>query len=128
MQTKKIAKIFGIIILAAIIAATLAVTAVEVRLDAPAGGAAGQKISLGWTGPGARYDEVQVYDPAGNGGRGKVLANRRVRSDPGFAARQLTLALPAQPGRYRPGGATASGRRVGGHSHRDGVRSRRGRS
>ncbi|KFN47752.1 hypothetical protein N790_07425 [Arenimonas malthae CC-JY-1] len=79
----------------------LAVTAIEVRLDAPARGAAGQKISLGWTGPGARYDEVQVYDPAGNGGRGKVLANRRVQSDPGFAARQLTLALPAQPGRYQ---------------------------
>ena len=78
----------------------LAVAAIEVRLDAPARGAAGQKITVGWTGPGARYDEIQVFDPAGNGGRGKVLANRRVQSDPGQPARQATLTLPAQPGRY----------------------------
>ena len=79
----------------------LAVSAIEVRLDAPARGAAGQKLTVGWTGPGARYDEIQVFDPAGNGGRGKVLANRRVQSDPGQAARQATLTLPLQPGRYQ---------------------------
>src|SRR5690606_28928358 len=37
----------------------LAVTAIEVALDAPAAGAAGEALVIGWTGPGARYDEVQ---------------------------------------------------------------------
>jgi Ca-activated chloride channel family protein len=78
----------------------LQVEPVEVRLDAPASGAAGQKLTVAWTGPGARYDEVQVFDPAGNAGRGKVLANRRVQSDPGYDERRATLTLPDKPGRY----------------------------
>ena len=75
-------------------------TAVEVSFDAPASAAAGETISIGWVGPGARYDDVQVVDPAANGGRGKVLVNRRLSSDPGFAQRRASLKLPDTPGRY----------------------------
>jgi len=58
------------------------------------------RFEIGWTGPAHRYDEVQVFDPAGNAGRGKVLANRRVQSDTGYGDRQVTLTLPEKPGRY----------------------------
>jgi Ca-activated chloride channel family protein len=79
----------------------LEVTAVDVSLEAPASAPASQKITVGWTGPGARYDEVQVFDPAARAGSGQVLASRRVQSDAGYPDRQLTLALPKQPGSYQ---------------------------
>jgi Ca-activated chloride channel family protein len=78
----------------------LDVTAVEVSFDAPARGAAGQSITVGWIGPGARYDEVQVHDPADRGGRGKVLATRRLQTDKGYDQRQASLKLPDAPGTY----------------------------
>ncbi|WP_205208511.1 VWA domain-containing protein [Arenimonas caeni] len=78
----------------------LEVTAVQVSFDAPARGAAGQTITIGWTGPGARYDEVQVHDPNDRGGRGKVLASRRLQSDAGYDQRKASLKLPDAPGTY----------------------------
>ncbi len=78
----------------------LEVTAVKVSFDAPARGGAGQTITIGWTGPGARYDEVQVHDPNDRGGRGKVLANRRLQTDKAYDQRQVSLKLPDVPGSY----------------------------
>ena len=78
----------------------LEVTAVEVALDPPASAPAGQYVTITWTGPGARYDEVQVWDPAARAGRGKSLANKRVQSDKGYDQRQVTLKLPDAPGDY----------------------------
>lgn len=78
----------------------LEVTPVEVTLAAPAKAAAGANLPVQWTGPGGRFDEVQVVDPAANGGRGKTLAGRRVATDAGFAQRTVTLRLPDAPGTY----------------------------
>lgn len=78
----------------------IGVTAIEVSFEAPGRAAAGQPLTLGWVGPGARYDEVQVFDPAGNAGRGKVLANRRLQTDKGYEQRQVTLKMPEAPGSY----------------------------
>ena len=78
----------------------LKVTAVEVALDAPASAPAGQYLTITWTGPGARYDEVQVWDPAARAGRGKSLAGKRIQSDKGYDQRQVTLKLPDAPGNY----------------------------
>lgn len=78
----------------------LAVTPVEVSLDAPASAPAGSQLTVGWAGPGAQYDEVQVWDPAARGGSGKALANKRVQNDRGFDQRQVTLKLPEAPGNY----------------------------
>ncbi|GGA70141.1 hypothetical protein GCM10011521_05350 [Arenimonas soli] len=78
----------------------LKVTAVEVALDAPASAPAGQYVTITWTGPGARYDEVQVWDPAARAGRGKSLVGKRVQSDKAYDQRQVTLKLPDAPGDY----------------------------
>ena len=78
----------------------LKVTAVEVALDPPASAPAGQYVTITWTGPGARYDEIQVWDPAARAGRGQSLANKRVQSDKGYDQRQVTIKLPDVPGNY----------------------------
>ena len=78
----------------------ITVVKVETTLDAPASGAAGSRIAVRWTGPGARYDEVQVVDPAGNGGRGRTLTSARPALDKGFAQRVVELRLPDAPGTY----------------------------
>ena len=78
----------------------LKVVAAEVALDAPASVPAASYFIVTWTGPGARYDEVQVHDPNDRGGRGKVLANRRLNVDPGYDQRRVTLKLPETPGTY----------------------------
>ncbi len=78
----------------------LEVTSVDVGFDAPASGPAGQYVTIGWTGPGARFDEVQVWDPAARAGRGKSLANMRVQSDKAYDQRRVSIKLPDVPGNY----------------------------
>jgi Ca-activated chloride channel family protein len=78
----------------------LVVTAVDVALDAPGRASADSLLVVTWAGPGARYDEVQVWNPAARAGRGQVLVNRRVQSDKGYDQRQVTLKLPEAPGNY----------------------------
>ena len=78
----------------------LDVTAVKVGFDAPDSGPAGQQVTITWTGPGARFDEVQVWDPAARAGRGQSLANKRVHSDKGYDQRQVSIKLPDVPGNY----------------------------
>lgn len=79
----------------------ITVTAIKVSLSAPATAAPDAPITVGWAGPGGRYDEIQINDPAARAGAGQVLANRRVHSDPGFAARTTTLRTPKAPGTYQ---------------------------
>lgn len=78
----------------------LRVTPVEVALDAPASAPAGSQLVVTWKGPGARYDEVQVWDPAARAGNGKSLGGRRVQSDKGYDQHQVTIKLPDAPGNY----------------------------
>ncbi|WP_460456443.1 vWA domain-containing protein [Arenimonas alkanexedens] len=78
----------------------LAVTAVPVGLDAPARAGAGTALVVTWTGPGAAYDEVQVWNPRAQAGRGEVVTSGRVQSQPTYEQRQVSLTLPKVPGEY----------------------------
>ncbi|MEO1494576.1 MAG: VWA domain-containing protein [Pseudomonadota bacterium] len=74
----------------------LEVGALDVSLDAPEQIGQGLELNVAWQGPGARYDDVQIFDPS-VGGAGKVLRSARVgRTD----EQQVTLAAPVQPGAY----------------------------
>jgi Ca-activated chloride channel family protein len=79
----------------------ITVTAIEASLSAPATAAPDSPITVSWIGPGGRYDDIQIHDPAARAGAGQVLATRRVHSDPGFAARTTTLRTPKAPGTYQ---------------------------
>ena len=78
----------------------LQVVAAEVALTAPDEVAMASRITVGWTGPGARFDEVQVFDPSARGGDGQVIDSQRVTTDQGAAQRQATVVAPAVPGDY----------------------------
>ena len=79
----------------------LTVSAIAVWLDAPDQVGQGATITIGWNGPGARYDEVQLWDPAGRtAARASKLFNKRIRNDD-FDNRQ---GVPARA--YRAGTTT----------------------
>jgi Ca-activated chloride channel family protein len=78
----------------------LRVVAVEVSLDAPASVPMASRITVGWTGPGARFDELQLFDPAAKGGDGRLVDSQRVATDKGAAQKQATVVAPAVPGQY----------------------------
>ena len=77
--------------------ATVTVEVVEqlVALEAPDAVAAASGIEVRWTGPGADFDDVQIFDPAS----GRVLRSRRV-NPARDAERPIVLAAPAEPGIY----------------------------
>jgi len=83
------------------ILATLPIEALEaeVTLDAPDQVAIAATITVTWKGPGARYDEVQLYDPQAMMGEGKVLNGQRVRNGD-FEERRVSFPVPAEPGGY----------------------------
>ena len=72
---------------------------IAVSLDAPETLEAARRIKVVWEGPGARYDEVQLWDPNAKGGEGKRLFNKRVRNDD-FDNQTVTLPGPTKPGIY----------------------------
>lgn len=80
--------------------APIEVTEAEVGLEAPAEIGQGRPLMVTWTGPGARYDAVQIFDPEARAGEGKVLHDKRLRNDD-FENRQATLATPVKPGTYQ---------------------------
>lgn len=78
---------------------TLDVVDAEVSLTLPDTIEQAQTIKVEWIGPGGRYDEVQVYDPSGNNGSGKVRHKKRLRNDD-FDNRTARLPAPAKTGDY----------------------------
>jgi Ca-activated chloride channel family protein len=74
----------------------LRVDAIDVGLEAPATSAPGSRITVGWIGPGARYDEIRLVDAAG-----KIAVRQRVQTDRGFDGRTVSLTAPAAAGDYR---------------------------
>jgi len=71
----------------------------DVSLEAPAEVGQARMLTVGWSGPGARYDSVQIFDPAGNAGQGRVVHEKRLRNDD-FDNNRATLPTPAKPGSY----------------------------
>ncbi len=77
----------------------LEVTDALVQMETEPPHAAGSMIKIDWIGPGARYDEVQLWDPQAKGGDGKKLFSKRLRQDD-FDNQQVTLPAPAEAGAY----------------------------
>ena len=77
----------------------LLVREIAVTLDAPDQIGQGATVTVAWQGPGARYDEVQLWDTLSNDGKGKRLFNKRVRSED-FDNRRASMPVPTKPGTY----------------------------
>lgn len=70
-----------------------------VSLTADAEVAMGTRFIVGWEGPGANRDVVEIFDPAARGGEGEVVGGvRLVNSD--YENRQVAINAPATPGKY----------------------------
>ena len=70
-----------------------------VLLTADAEVAMGTRFIVGWEGPGANRDVVEIFDPAARGGEGEVVGGvRLVNSD--YENRQVAINAPATPGEY----------------------------
>jgi len=76
------------------------VTAAVVGLEAPDEIGQGRHLTVTWTGPGARYDSVQIFDPAARAGDGKVLHEKRLLNDD-YDNTRATLPSPVTPGTYQ---------------------------
>ncbi|MEX0956615.1 MAG: VWA domain-containing protein [Rhizobiaceae bacterium] len=81
--------------------ATKAVTVVEmpVSLDAPDDAGIGATFTVAWQGPGARRDAIEIFDPAAQAGRGKVLYSRRILNGD-MDAQTVDLIAPTDTGAY----------------------------
>jgi Ca-activated chloride channel family protein len=77
----------------------ITVESVPVSLDAPSAVPAGEYFEASWVGPGAYRDQVEVFDPAAQGGRGKLLASSRLTSG-GYDEKKVRIKAPAEPGSY----------------------------
>src|SRR5690606_4907083 len=75
----------------------LVVEAAQFALEAPERAPAAERVSIGWNGPGGIADEVQLLDADGDG---KPIHARRLRADPKFNQKQVSLPMPVAPGRY----------------------------
>ena len=79
--------------------APVTASAIAVWMDAPDQVGQGTMVAIGWNGPGARYDEVQIWDTAADGGKGKKLFGQRIRNAD-FENKKLSLPAPVEPGPY----------------------------
>ncbi|MEM7059713.1 MAG: VWA domain-containing protein [Pseudomonadota bacterium] len=82
----------------------LAIMSVEVEdtpvsLEAAENVEAAAKLVVTWEGPGARYDDIQVWDPTARNGDGKVVTSKRLVQDD-YDNRKVTMPAPAKPGAY----------------------------
>jgi Ca-activated chloride channel family protein len=72
----------------------------DVSLDAPDSVPIGARVTIAWTGPAGRSDDVQIFDPAARGGDGTVVRSQRLNQDGGFDERTVTMVAPATAGSY----------------------------
>jgi Ca-activated chloride channel family protein len=75
------------------------VASAEVSLSAPESVDFGRSFEVNWVGPGANRDSVEIFDPAGNNGNGRVAYSKRVKNDD-YDGRSVTLIAPAKAGDY----------------------------
>lgn len=79
--------------------ALVTVTEIEVSLEHDEAVAGGSTFAVKWQGPGARYDEIRIHDPAANGGEGKRIRAVRLRNAD-FDNQSVKLVAPVKPGTY----------------------------
>jgi len=68
-------------------------------LSAPDTVEIGRRFDITWEGPADKYDDIHLYNPAGNNGEGKKLRGRRLQNTD-RDAKQITLVAPATPGPF----------------------------
>ncbi|MCP4380527.1 MAG: VWA domain-containing protein [Hyphomicrobiales bacterium] len=77
----------------------ITVVATEVTLSAPESVDIGRTVVVAWVGPGANRDSVEIFDPEGDNGNGKVVNQQRlVNGD--YDAQTVKLVAPVKPGDY----------------------------
>jgi len=70
----------------------------DVSLDGPSSVPVGEKFEVSWIGPGARRDQIDVFDP-NQGSNGKVLTSTRlVNGD--YDGKTVRIKAPKVPGAY----------------------------
>ncbi|MCB1486663.1 MAG: VWA domain-containing protein, partial [Bauldia sp.] len=72
----------------------------EVSIDAPETADMGSTVTVGWVGPGGRYDAIELFDPQANQGEGKVLRASRLTSGD-FEGRTVKVVMPTETGVYQ---------------------------
>lgn len=77
----------------------LTIEAMAVSLEAPDTVTMGHAVTVGWAGPGARRDRVEIWDAEAQAGRGKVVASKRI-SNGNMDARTVEIVVPVRPGSY----------------------------
>jgi Ca-activated chloride channel family protein len=84
---------------AVLVTRPIEVASAEVSLSAPESVDFGRSFEVNWVGPGANRDSVEIFDPAGNNGNGRVAYSKRVKNDD-YDGRSVTLIAPAKAGDY----------------------------
>lgn len=78
----------------------ITVVEAEVALNAPDAVPMGQRFEVGWVGPGANRDSVEIFNPQARAGEGEVVESQRlVNGD--YDASTVALDAPARPGEYQ---------------------------
>jgi Ca-activated chloride channel family protein len=72
----------------------------EVSLSAPDSVDIGRAFTVSWVGPGANRDSVELFDPAGNNGNGRVVTYRRIVNGD-RDNRTVDLVAPTDTGAYQ---------------------------
>ncbi len=72
----------------------------EVSLSFPEEIKQAATLVVTWEGPGGKYDDIQIFNPEGNNGEGKVVHKKRLRNDD-FDNRKARLPAPAKIGAYQ---------------------------
>ncbi len=79
---------------------TIDITEVDVKLDHDEAVEGGSTFTVSWQGPGAKYDEIQLFDPNALNGEGKKLRGKRINSN-GEGRGEIDLVAPVKPGDYQ---------------------------
>jgi Ca-activated chloride channel family protein len=76
------------------------VVATEVTVSGPEAVDFGRSFKVSWVGPGGRRDAIEVFDPAGNNGKGRVAYSKRLVNDD-YDGQTVELIAPAIAGDYQ---------------------------
>ena len=77
----------------------ITVESMTVGISGPGSASTNAQITITWDGPGAYRDAIEIFDPAAKGGKGAVLASKRVVNGD-YDAKTVTIKTPKTPGTY----------------------------
>lgn len=71
----------------------------EASLDAPDMVSIGARIDIFWQGPGGRYDQIHLFDPAAGNGEGKRLRSKALHNGD-LDNKSVAMTVVSEPGTY----------------------------